>query len=238
MTQTWLLVFARAAGLAARAPGFSHPSVPPIVRAGLAVALACAVAPHLPAEQLDGARLALAAATEAVLGAAIGFGASLLYDGAYFAGRTIDDYLGVRGSVPGANVTSAQGFGRLWSATFLAAFVLLDGWVPVITAFDDSFVRLPPAIWPSSAAWTHYAVALPATLLQAALLVAAPAITVAATLHLALAAVTRVVPRFGGFSLAFPAVFAGALALTVMTLPSLIPLGARPWLVVPWETAR
>jgi flagellar biosynthesis protein FliR len=238
LTQTWLLVFARAAGLAARAPGFSHPAVPPIVRAGLALALACAVAPHLPAVRLDGARFALAVAAEAAIGAAVGFGAALLYDGAYFAGRTIDDYLGVRGSVPGANVTSAQGFGRLWSATFLAAFVLLDGWVPVVKAFDESFVRLPPATWPSGDAWIHYALALPATLLQAALLVAAPAITVAATLHLALAAVTRIVPRFGGFSLAFPAVFAGALALTVMTLPLLIPLGARPWLVVPWETAR
>ena len=100
-------------------------------------------------------------------------------------------------------------------------------------AFDRSFARLPPAAWPSAGAWMHYALALPPTLLQAALLVAAPAITVAATLHLALAAVTRIVPRFGGFSLAFPAVFAAALALTVMTLPLLVPLGARPWLVLP-----
>jgi flagellar biosynthesis protein FliR len=61
---------------------------------------------------------------------------------------------------------------------------------------------------------------------------------VAATLHLALAAVTRVVPRFGSFSLAFPLVFAAALCVTVVTLPQLIPLGARPWLVVPWEIPR
>jgi len=239
LTQTWLLVFARAAGLAARAPGFSHPSVPAIVRAGLAVGLACAVAPNLPpARRLDAPAFALAAGAEAALGAAIGFGASLLYDGAYFAGRTIDDYLGVRGSVPGANVTSAQGFGRLWSASFLAAFLLLDGWVPLDFAFADSFARVAPGAFPSTGAWRQFAFALPATLMHAALLVAAPAIAVAATLHLALAAVTRVVPRFGSFSLAFPLVFAAALCVTVVTLPQLIPLGARPWLVVPWEIPR
>jgi hypothetical protein len=39
VTATALLVFARSAGMVFRAPGFSHPSVPPPVRAGLALAL-------------------------------------------------------------------------------------------------------------------------------------------------------------------------------------------------------
>jgi flagellar biosynthesis protein FliR len=39
MTQTTLLVFARGAGMIFRAPGFSHPSVPPPVRAALVLAL-------------------------------------------------------------------------------------------------------------------------------------------------------------------------------------------------------
>jgi len=40
MTQTLLLVFARSAGMVFRAPGFSHPNVPPPVRVALALALA------------------------------------------------------------------------------------------------------------------------------------------------------------------------------------------------------
>ena len=128
MTQTTLLVFARAAGLVSRAPGFAHPSVPVVVRIAFALALAFAVTPAVrPAGAVTLVALALAVAAEFGLGAAIGFGAALLYDGAYFAGRTIDDYLGVRGSMPGAHVTSAQAFGRLWSSVFLAAFVLLVG---------------------------------------------------------------------------------------------------------------
>jgi len=233
------LVFARSAGLVARAPGFSHPSVPPMVRAGFALALAFGVAPSVaraPELELPGFTVALAG--DFAIGAAIGFGASLLYDGAYFAGRTIDDYLGVRGSVPGANVASAQAFGRLWSSVFLAAFVLLDGWVPVVRAFADSFGHIAPGELGGSGAWMAYALALPATILRAAFVVAAPAIAVAASLQLALAAVARVVPRFSSFTLAFPAVFAAALIVTLATVPLLAPLGARPWLVLPWGGAR
>jgi flagellar biosynthesis protein FliR len=235
---TFLLVFARSAGLVARAPGFSHPSVPAVARAGFALALALAVTPSVaPVRGLGLVALAFAAASDLAVGAAIGFGASLLYDGAYFAGRTIDDYLGVRGSVPGANVTSAQAFGRLWSSVFLAAFVLLDGWVPVVRAFADSFGHVAPGGMVAAHAWMRYALALPETILRAAFVVAAPAIAVAALLQLSLAAVTRVVPRFSSFTLAFPAVFAGALLVTLATVPLLAPLGARPWLVLPWGAA-
>ncbi|MEA2663189.1 MAG: flagellar biosynthesis protein FliR [Candidatus Eremiobacteraeota bacterium] len=237
MSQTALLVFARAAGLIARAPGFSHPSVPPLVRAGLALALALAVAPTVArGSALSLVALTVALAGDFALGAAIGVGAALLYDGAYAAGRTIDDYLGVRGSVPNANVTSAQAFGRLWSYAFLAAFVLLDGWVPVVGAFAASFAHVAPGGVVSSHDLLRFALTLPATIGHAALVVAAPAIAVAAALQLALAAVARVVPRFASFTLAFPVVFGAALLVTVVTVPLLAPLGARPWLVLPWGT--
>ena len=235
MTQTVLLVFARAAGLVSRAPAFSHPAVPAIVRAGFALALALAVAPHVAsAHDMDLAAFTLALAGEFAIGAAIGFGASLLYDGAYYAGRTVDDYLGVRGSVPGANVTSAQAFGRLWSSAFLIAFVLLDGWVPVVRAFAGSFAHVAAGAFAANGAWERFAFALPTTILRAAFVVAAPAIAVAASLQLVLAAVARVVPRFSSFTLAFPVTFAAAVLVTIATLPLVAPLGAHPWLVFPW----
>jgi len=144
MTQTALLVFARSAGMLFRAPGFAHPSVPPPLRAALALALAGAIAPHVRPVAFGGAGFILALAAETLLGAALGTGAALLYDAAYYAGRTVDDYVGVRGSVPNANVTSAQAFGRLWSSVFLAGFFLLDGWVPVVRALAGSFETIAP----------------------------------------------------------------------------------------------
>ena len=235
MNVTALLVFARAAGLTARAPGFSHPSVPPVVRVGFAFALAAAVAPTLTASRdVPPVELAFAIAGEVIVGALMGFGASLLYDGAYFAGRTIDDYLGVRSSVPNANVTSAQAFARLWSSMFLAAFVLLDGWVPVVRVFADSFAHVPPAGTLAVGDLHAYALALPRAILTVATIVAAPAIAVACALQIAVAAVGRVVPRFASFTLGFPIVFAAALLVTIAALPLLTPLGAHPWLVMPW----
>lgn len=236
MTTVALLAVARAAGLVARSPGFSHPSVPMPVRAGLAVALGLAIAPQVADPgALALPELSIAVAANVLVGAAIGFGASLLYDAAYFAGRTIDDYLGVRGSMPNASVTSAQAFGRLWSSVFLAAFVLLDGWVPVVHAFAASFAAIGPRAMPSVAGWAGYTHALAHGVLLAAALVAAPAIAVAASLQLGLAAVTRIIPRLASFTLAFPLVFGAALCVTVVTVPLLVPAGARPWLVLPWE---
>ncbi len=235
MTQTMLLVFARGAGMIFRAPGFSHPSVPPPVRAALALALAFVIAPHVRAASFDGVRFTLAIAGETLLGAAIGTGASLLYDGAYYAGRTIDDYVGVRGTVPNANVTSAQAFGRLWSSVFLAGFFLLDGYVPVVRAFAGSFDAVAPGGIIAPAAWTQFAIALPATIVRAALLIAAPALAVALTVQVALAAVARVVPRLASFSLAFPVVFAVAIIVALSGIPLFAPLAAHPWLVLPFE---
>jgi flagellar biosynthesis protein FliR len=121
---------------------------------------------------------------------------------------------------------------------FLAAFVLLGGWIPVVEAFADSFAHVGPAAFVARDAWLRFALALPSTILHAAFLVAAPAIAVACASQLALAAVARVVPRFASFTLAFPIVLTGALLVTLAAVPLLAPLGARPVLVVPWSAAR
>ena len=238
MSQTLLLVFARSAGMVFRAPGFSHPSVPPPIRVALALALAFAVAPAVRSGGLAAGAFVIAIAGEILLGAAIGIGASLLYDGAYYAGRAIDDYVGVRGSVPNANVSSAQAFGRLWSSVFLAGFFLLDGYVPVVNAFAGSFHAIPPGGVVSSAAWTTFAIALPITIVRAALLIATPALAAVLIVQIALAAVARVVPRLASFSLGFPVAFAAAIVVVALGIPLLAPLAAHPWLVLPFELHR
>jgi flagellar biosynthetic protein FliR len=234
-----LLVLARSAGLIFRAPGFTHPSVPTLVRAALALALALCIAPGVAARpDLDLGAFTIAIAGEVALGAAMGLSASLLYDGAYYAGRMIDDYVGVRASVPSAQVTSAQGFGRLWSSVFLAGFFLLDGYAFVVRAFASSFDHIGIGVVVSQSAWHHFALALPQTIVHVAFAIAAPAIAAIAIVQFALAAVARVVPRFGNFSLAFPIVFAAAIVVAIMTIPAFAPLAARPWIPLPWSTAR
>ncbi|HEY9181011.1 MAG TPA: flagellar biosynthetic protein FliR [Candidatus Baltobacteraceae bacterium] len=235
MNATALLVFARCAGFVFRAPGFSHPSVPPMVRAGFALMLAVLLVPAVHAVRTpDGIALVFAAAGECGIGAAIGIAASVLYDGAYAGGRALDDYVGIRGSVPNAQIFAGAGFGRIWSLVFTAGFFLLGGYRIVIIAFCNSFESVPPGAAVSGHALYAYAVALPVSIVEAALLVAAPAIALAFVAQLTLGALTRVIPRFASFTLSFPIVFGAALIATIVAVPLLFGQSAVPWLRVPF----
>ncbi len=230
MSDAFLLVFARCAGFAFRAPGFSHPDVPPPVRAGFAFALALALRGRsVSAVHIGPGGFVFALATEAFFGAAIGIAASMLYDGAFAGGRALDDYVGIRASVPSANVAAGAGFGRLWSLAFAAAFFVLGGDRIALLGFADAFARLPPGALVSAGDMRTFAVALPETLLRAALFVAGPAIAIALVAQIALAAVARLVPRFSTFTLAFPIVFACVLLATIAALPAVLGAAAQPW---------
>jgi flagellar biosynthetic protein FliR len=229
-----MLVFARCAGFIARAPGFSHPSVPHAVRAGLALLLAMAVAPSVRVQPLDGIALLIAFAVEFLIGAAIGMAASLLYDGAYAGGRMLDDYVGVRAIAPSVAIVAPSGFGRVWSIAFTGGYFLLAAYRPALTAFGDGFVRLPPGTPPDPHMLAAFAVSLATTIVLVACAVAAPSIAVAFVVQVALSALSRAVPRFSSFALSFPLVFGAVLIVCAISIPLLAARAAHPILLAPW----
>jgi type III secretory pathway component EscT len=184
---------------------------------------------HAPRTAISWAGLAPAFLVELALGAAIGIAASALYDGAYSGGRAVDDYVGIRISVPTAGLVAGAGFGRLWSLGFTAAFFILGGHRVLLQALDHTFVTLPPGMAISGGLAT-IAPAVPGTLLRAALFVAGPALAFGFTAQVALAAIGRIVPRFGTFPLTFPVVLGCALLATMITLPIMLLQAGRPWL--------
>jgi flagellar biosynthesis protein FliR len=225
------LVFARCAGFVFRAPGFSHPDVPAPVRAGFAFVLSLAFArASVSVTRVAHGGLFLGLVTETLIGAAIGTAASMLYDGAYAGGRALDDYVGIRASVPSANVAAGAGFGRLWSLAFVTGFFVLGGYRYALQAFAQTFVSLPPGALVRSHDLETFALTLPATLARAALLIAGPAIAIAFLLQFSLAIVARLVPRLSTFSLAFPIVFASVLLATIASLPWVLGAAGHPWL--------
>jgi flagellar biosynthetic protein FliR len=177
---------------------------------------------------LGAVELGLAVALELAIGSAIGYGAAALYEGAYAGGRMLDDYVGIRGSVPTAAIAGSTGFGRLWSAAFVAAFFLMNGHLAAIEALAASFERVPPGAALGADALLRYAFALPAAIAQAALAVAGPALVLAAGIQIALGAVARIVPRFGNFTLPFPIVFGAIVLVTLACVPLLLPLAGDP----------
>lgn len=235
MSATGLLVMARCFGFVFRAPGFSHPSVPPMLRAMLALALAVVLTPVVRSTvHPDGAALAFAAAAELCVGAAIGAASSVLYDGAYAGGRALDDYVGIRAGVPGPDLGPASGFGRVWSLTFTAAFFVLGGYQYAIVVFARSFETLGPGATLGAQSIWMLGPPLARAVLEAALLVAAPSIALAFTVQLALGAMSRVIPRFASFTLSFPLVFGAVLVATAISAPALFARGGIPWFPLAW----
>jgi flagellar biosynthetic protein FliR len=234
VTQLYALVFARCAGFVFRSPGFSHAAVPPIVRVGLALALAIGIAPSLHAPSaLAGGSFVLALAIELCAGAMIGLAASVLYDGISAGARALDDYVGIQDSVRFAANAAGDAFSQLWTIVFLAAFFVFGGYQLLIVVFANGFETLPPGALLQPSHVMDLAVSLPSLAIRAALIVAGPGILLGFLAQLALGAVARVIPRFASFTLTFPIVFAIVLLATLATLPFATNLAGHPWLHVP-----
>jgi flagellar biosynthetic protein FliR len=221
MSATTLLVFARAVGFVSRAPGIARTNVPSALRAGFALGLAFALAPSLPAIHLNGILLVAAVCGEALVGALLGVAASLVTEAAAAAGRLLDDLIGIRASIPGANV-APTGLGGLWALVTIVAFFALGGIEAVIAAFARSFTVLPLGAGIGAGELRQFGFAFGASFVRLALDLAFPAIVVALAIHLALAALGRVIPRFGNLTLAFPAAYAGVLLVTFGSLLALL----------------
>ncbi|MGC1380664.1 MAG: flagellar biosynthetic protein FliR [Candidatus Baltobacteraceae bacterium] len=230
-----LLVLARCAGFVSRAPGFSHPSVPTALRASLALLLALAIAPGLanPSHVTAGATLAVALFAEFIVGSTIGMAASLIYDGAYAGGRAIDDYVGVKAIAPSLQLVAPSGFGRIWSLAFTGGFFLTGAYRLILIGLATSFSRLPPGAVPHPHDVFGFAAAYARTIIVVALQVGGPAIGLAFVVQIAIGALSRAVPRFGSFMLAFPLAFAAALVATAIALPLMSANQLSPVIAMP-----
>jgi flagellar biosynthesis protein FliR len=230
-----LLVFARCAGFVFRAPGLSHPSVPHPVRAGIALFLAIAIAPTVHRVRADSVAFVVLVVVEFVLGSAIGIAASLLYDGAYAAGRMADDYVGVKAIAPSLAIVAPSGFGRVWSLAFTGAYFLVGAYRVTIGGFARSFERIPPGVPFEAHAWGTFSLALITTIVEVAAAVAAPAIALAFVTQVALAAMARTIPRFATFTLSFPVVFGVVLIATAISIPLVAGQATHPFMLFPGD---
>ena len=231
---TGLLVFARCAGFVFRAPGFSHPSVPSTLRAGLALTLAILIARSTRVtHELDGLAFVFALLVEFGVGSAIGMTASLVYDAAYAGGRVVDDYVGVKAIAPSLQVVAPSGLGRVWSLAFTGAFFVSGADRLVLLGFAQSFLRIPVDSPMRADGWSAYAAAFAGTIVMVALQVAAPAVAAAFLIQIAVGALSRVIPRFGSITLAFPLAFAAALVATAVAVPLVCQHVPTPLLAIP-----
>ncbi|MBV8074237.1 MAG: flagellar biosynthetic protein FliR [Candidatus Eremiobacteraeota bacterium] len=226
MAATIWFVFARAAGFVARAPGL-RANVPVPLRAALALGLALVVVPQRRAAAHDALTFAALLAGESLFGALLGFAASLVSEAVGCAGRLLDDFSGVRAGVPFAAV-APPGIGGIWSLVFLAAFFALGGIELTIAAFARSFDLFPIGTALDPRALHAFVLGGGVAFVRLAVALAMPAISLALLVHLTVAAIGRVVPRFGNLTLAFPAAFAAVFLAAFAALAGVEALAAQP----------
>jgi flagellar biosynthesis protein FliR len=125
-------------------------------------------------------------------------------------------------------LVAPSGFGRVWSLAFTGAFFLTGAYRLALLGFAQSFQRIPVETSLPIGSWAAFSSAFAANFFLVALQVAAPAVGLAFVVQVALGSLSRVIPRFGSFTLFFPLAYAAALVATAIVVPLAAEHAPRP----------
>ncbi len=215
--------FLRVLALLTTAPVFSTSQVPIQVRVGLAVVVALALAPALPAMppvQLDSALGWTLVVQQLLIGSVVGLAMSLILSSVQLAGSIIGLQMGLGFStlfdpLQGVEVTSLASFLNLLT---LLLFLAMNGHLLLLAVLARSFTMLPVGAGVGLGAGGWHALALEGgALFSLALAMAAPALGVLMIANLALGTLSKLAPQLNLFAIGFPLFFAlGFVALWLL----------------------
>jgi len=222
-----LLGTARAAGFVLLAPPFNSRTIPGPVKGALALALSLLlstqIAPTLP--EPTAGFLLVAAVTEVVIGAALGFVVQVLFTAVQTAGDVIDVTGGfsLQPAYDPLSMTQNSSVGRLH---YLLASTLLftsGGHLLMVKGFATSYVGLPVGgDVPTDQIATVVAKAF-SMMFLAALQIAGPMVAVLLLADVALALLSRAAPALNIFAFGFPVKIMLTLTMLGLTFPLLPP---------------
>jgi flagellar biosynthetic protein FliR len=226
--ETFLLTLVRFGGMLALAPVLGHRSIPVSDRAALGVLFALLLTPVLgPSREVDladAASLALAAAGELLVGLVIGFVATLALAAVESAGELIGTAMGFGFTTLFDPVQAAQktAIDRLLSLVAVLLFLALNGHHLLIQAVASSFQRIPPGtvtLRPGGLAGGISV--LGGKLFRSGLELAAPLLALLLVLNIGLALLNRVAPQTHVFAVGLPLTVGLGLVGLVEMLPYL-----------------
>jgi flagellar biosynthetic protein FliR len=220
-----LLGSARATGFVVLAPPFNNNAIPKAVKGALALALSLVVFPHLSADMpaVTAGFLVVAAITEAVIGAALGFVVQVLFTAVQMAGDIIDVAGGfsLQPAYDPMSLTMSSSIGRLH---YLLATTLLftsGGHLLLVRGFVTSYEGLPLGGMIDTGQLGQAMMTALAMMFLAALQIAGPMVAVLLLADVALALLSKAAPSLNIFSLGFPVKIMLTLALLGLTFPLL-----------------
>ena len=217
--------FVRILAMLSAAPAFGMRGVPAMVRVGLAVLVAVAVAPALPA--MPPVAFGTAAAwmlllQQLLVGGAIGLAMTLILSAVQLAGGVVGLQMGMGFAtlfdpVQGVQVTSLASFLNLIA---MLLYLALDGHLLLLAALVRSFTLLPVAANPGLSAQSWQTLALSGgAIFSLGLALAAPAVGVLLIANLGLGVLTKLAPQLNLFAVGFPLFFLLGFLALYLTMP-------------------
>jgi len=222
-----LLGTARAAGFVMLAPPFNSRSIPAPVKGALAMALSVllstTIAPSLP--EVTGGFLVVAAVTEVVIGAALGFVVQVLFTAVQMAGDLIDLTGGfsLQPAYDPLAMTNNSSVGRLH---YLLATTLLfssGGHLLIVKGFATSYEGMPVGGNVPTEQLGAVMITAFSMMFLAAVQIAGPMVAVLLLADVALALLSKAAPALNIFSFGFPFKIMLTLLMLGLTFPLLPP---------------
>jgi flagellar biosynthetic protein FliR len=228
----FVLVLCRCGGAVMLLPGFAEAEVPPMVRAGLALAVTLlllpTVVPLLPQPpdpaHPEAAKLAALLATETFIGVLLGFLARLLVLALPIAGQVMSYMLGLANVLQPDPLLGGQAtpVARLLGLAGPVLFLSGGLYAGPLSALAGSYSLFAAGAAPLFADSTSSVVAAVSACFLLALRLAAPFLLAGTVWQVALALLARLVPQLQIQALAMPGQILGGLALLGLSAAALL----------------
>jgi len=223
--ETFFLIWVRVSTMLMIMPIFGTPQIPAMIRVGLGLIVSFVVYPTVPVMQplSDLDALAIALASQVVIGILFGFVTQMVFMGIQFAGQIIDIQIGfaIANVINPSTQQQVTIIGELQLVLATLLFLVTNAHLLYFQGIGGSF-NLLPLPWATLTLATQHSVITFFT--QALLIVfsiSAPAAVTLFVVHVALAFLARVAPQMNIFVVGFPLQIAVGLIMLVLTLPLL-----------------
>jgi flagellar biosynthetic protein FliR len=216
----FMLVLFRLSGIFFFAPALGSTAIPVRVKALLALVLAFCIYPIIPPQvplQLSLMTLPAAIGSELLIGLIIGYGASLPLVALQMGGLLMGQQLGLglaRVYNPEFN-EETEIIGQFLFLTALTIFLLLDGHHAMLSALIGSFQTVPLGGYMPDGNILLLITGLLTAMLELAIRVAAPLLTLVFLESITINFIARTVPQINILSLGFPLRIMAGLVLTI-----------------------
>lgn len=220
------MVFFRVGAAMAFLPAFGEQVVPIRVRLGVSLAYTALLTGALgdtAVPALNQIPLALALATETVIGLSLGFALRLFILALQMAGTIAAQATSLSQLFGGAGVDPQPAISQLMVVAGLALAVMAGLHIRMADYLIHSYTLLPPGAFPDAGLLTSWGVAQVARSFGLAFSLALPFVITSVIFNLALGAINRAMPQLMVAFVGAPAITAGALLLLLVTLPMTLP---------------